>query len=223
MVVRLELKDFLRRENTVLVVWDVQKGLVERIFNRDEFMANLSAVLEAARKAEIPIMFTKITPLPPKYESRARRAFSGGRGGFNPSDLELAVGVREGEYVLNKNFASLFVGTPVEEMLRNAGIETVLLTGISTDVGIIASAWDALNRGFFPVVVSDAVSSPDKRAHEEALDVMSKHMAVSASREVILALEGPRKPYTGITVLYREKWRSKWREEMDTTRLTCLP
>ncbi|WP_449462725.1 cysteine hydrolase [Tardisphaera miroshnichenkoae] len=208
-MVILELRDFLKRENTVLVVWDVQKGLVQRIFNREEFMANLSTVLEGARKVGIPVIFTKITPLPPKYESRARRAFSGGRGGFNPSDLDLAVDVKEGEYVLSKNFASLFVGTPVEQMLRNAGIETVLLTGISTDVGIIATAWDALNRGFFPIVLSDVVSSPDKGAHEEALDVMSKHMAVLTSREVLAALEAVRKPYTGITALYRERWRSR--------------
>ncbi len=208
-MVGLELKDFLKRERTVLVVWDVQKGLVQRIFNREEFMANLSTVIEGVRKAGIPVIFTRITPLPLKYESRARLAFSGGRGGFSPSDLELAVEVKEGDYVLNKNFASLFVGTPVEEMLRNAGIETVLLTGISTDVGIIASAWDALNRGFFPIVLSDAVSSPDKKAHNEALDVMSKHMAVSTSREVLTALEAVRNAYTSITALYREKWRSR--------------
>ena len=47
-------------------------------------------------------------------------------------------------------------------MRRNAGIITVIFTGIDTEYGIESSARDAFNRGFYSVVVSDCVSSPDR-------------------------------------------------------------
>lgn len=45
---------------------------------------------------------------------------------------------------------------------KAAGITTIVFTGISTELGIESSAMDALNRDFYPVIVSDAVSSSDK-------------------------------------------------------------
>jgi nicotinamidase-related amidase len=42
-------------------------------------------------------------------------------------------------------------------MLRNAGIITIVFTGIATEIGIESSARDAFNRGFYSVVISDCV------------------------------------------------------------------
>ena len=42
-------------------------------------------------------------------------------------------------------------------MLRNAGIITVVFTGIATEFGVESSARDVFNRGFYSVVVSDCV------------------------------------------------------------------
>jgi nicotinamidase-related amidase len=43
-------------------------------------------------------------------------------------------------------------------MLRNAGINAVVFTGIATEFGVESSARDAFNRGFYCVVVSNCVS-----------------------------------------------------------------
>ncbi len=182
----MSYEEFLNAKRSVLVVWDVQNALVSRIFNKEEFMSSLGGVLSSARGAGVPVIFTKITPLPDKYESRARKYLSsrwGPRGNL-PVDWSLALQPKSDDYVLNKNTASLFTGTPVEIMLRNAGIETLILTGISTDIGVLATAWDAYNRGFLPVVIKDAVSSSDKKAHEEALDLMTKQFLVLDSGEL---------------------------------------
>jgi nicotinamidase-related amidase len=50
-------------------------------------------------------------------------------------------------------------------MVRNAGIATMIFTGIATELGVESSARDALNRDFYPVIVSDEVSSSDNDAH----------------------------------------------------------
>ena len=69
-------------------------------------------------------------------------------------------------------------------MLRNAGIITVVFTGIATEFGVESSAWDAFNRGFYPVVVSDCVSSPYKDGHDRSLENMKNLITVINSKDL---------------------------------------
>ncbi len=91
------------------------------------------------------------------------------------------------DIVIAKHTASIFIGTHVEYLLRNRGIETIVFTGISTEIGIASSARDASNRGFYPVVVSDTVSSMDREMHELALKVLTRMVVVSSSTDIINA------------------------------------
>ena len=69
-------------------------------------------------------------------------------------------------------------------MLRNAGIITVVFTGIATEFGIESSARDAFNRGFYPVVVSDCVSSPSKDGHDRSLENMKNLITIINSKDL---------------------------------------
>ncbi|MEM0147251.1 MAG: isochorismatase family cysteine hydrolase [Candidatus Micrarchaeaceae archaeon] len=184
--VYFKIDEVVSPEHTALVVWDVQKMLVEHIFNREEFMKNIQSLVETARNAGVPVFFTKITPLPEKFESGARLAMARYWGpiGNDRSMFELAIQPEEGETVINKNTASIFVGTNFELMARNAGIETIVLTGIATEIGVESTARDALNRGFYVVVAKDAVSSGDKEAHERSLANMQKLLMLASSEEI---------------------------------------
>ena len=62
-------KEIVDPEHTALVLWDCQDGLVDRIFDRGDFLENLKALVAAARSLKIPIVFTRITPLPAGYQS----------------------------------------------------------------------------------------------------------------------------------------------------------
>ncbi|MCL5092854.1 MAG: cysteine hydrolase [Candidatus Marsarchaeota archaeon] len=181
------IEDILDRKHSALVVWDVQNMLVDRIFNRDEFKDKLNAAVSAARSSDVPVFFTKITPLPGRYESRVRlsSARKWDMSKIPAEAFELAIVPEKDDVVLNKNTASIFVGTNFEMMVRNAGIESLVFTGIATEIGVESSARDALNRGFFPVVVQDAVSSADKDAHERSLTNM-KNMLNVISVEALL-------------------------------------
>ncbi|MEM0123757.1 MAG: isochorismatase family cysteine hydrolase, partial [Conexivisphaerales archaeon] len=160
--------------HTALIVWDVQKMLVSVIFNREEFLKNINDLIEAARAVRLPIFFTMIDPLPPAFQSPA--SLSMGRT-FNVQDrsaFELAIKPMDGEIIVKKNTASAFIGTNVELMLRNAGIDTIIIAGISTEIGVESTARDASNRGFYPVVAVDSCSSSDKTSHERSLENMKR-------------------------------------------------
>ena len=70
-------------------------------------------------------------------------------------------------------------------MARNAGIETLIIAGIATEVGVESTARDSSNRGFYTVVASDASSSSDKEAHERSTANMKKLFDVLTTDEII--------------------------------------
>ncbi len=179
------LREISQPEKTALVVWDVQNALVERIFNKDEFLSNLNELIDAARAKGVPIFFTKITPLPDKFESAPRRIMRRTRRlNFSGGGSDLTVTPAQDDIVISKNTASIFIGTNFELMVRNAGIATVVFTGIATEVGIESSGRDAINRGFFAIIAKDGVSSSNKEAHERSLKNMDGMLVVLSNTEI---------------------------------------
>lgn len=197
------LKEIVSPEHTALVVWDVQNALVNNIFNKQEFIAHLSSLLGKAREKGIAIIYSRITPLPPQYNSSwaiyaSMRRFGVDdpskippfmKPGTTDADIPAAVAPAENDLVVNKHTASFFVGTHVEYLLRNRGIETAIFTGIATEFGVESSVRDASNRGFYPVVASDVVSSMDKGMHELALKIMARIAITASSADIMKAWE----------------------------------
>ncbi len=180
------LRDILNPSKTALVVWDVQNMLVEGIFDKEEFLENTNALIGAARGKNIPIFFTKITPLPERFTSPARKLYSQRSDALkrSPEGFELTIKPDEGDTVINKNTASVFIGTNFELMVRNAGVITLVFAGIATEIGIESSARDAFNRGFHSVVAKDAVSSRNKEAHERSLQNMEGMFTLATVAEI---------------------------------------
>jgi len=69
-------------------------------------------------------------------------------------------------------------------MLRSTGIITVVFTGIATECGVESSARDAFSRGFYSVVVSDCMSSPDKNGHYRSLEYMKNLITITNLKEL---------------------------------------
>jgi nicotinamidase-related amidase len=102
-----------------------------------------------------------------------------------PNGQSLTIPPLENDIVIPKNTASMFVGTNFELILRNAGLTTVVFTGIATEFGVESSARDASNRGFFPVIASDAVSSFDREGHKRSLANMANMMILLSTEEIL--------------------------------------
>jgi len=191
MEITKEIKEILNPEKTLVLVWDVQNRLVNNIFNKDDFMAHIGAVLTSARESKVQVVFSKITPLPPKFESPVRKYFFKNMVPSNvkpaPDALDLTIPPLADEIIIPKNTASIFVGTNFELLLRNGNFTTIVFTGIATEYGVESSARDAFNRGFFPVIISDAVSSMNKDGHFRSLENMKNMSIIMTSDELALA------------------------------------
>ena len=73
------------------------------------------------------------------------------------------------ELILNKFSAGTFATTGLEQILRDRDVETVFVTGVSSDVCVSTTAREAADRNFQTVVVSDACTTLSHEMHEAAL------------------------------------------------------
>ena len=99
----------------------------------------------------------------------------------------------EGELVIIKQYASAFFGTSLASTLVARGIDTVVLVGVSTSGCIRATAVDAVQHGFIPLVVRDAVGDRTSQTHDANLfDLQAKYAEVVDERTAVAYLEEER-------------------------------
>ncbi|MEE8528462.1 MAG: isochorismatase family protein [Gammaproteobacteria bacterium] len=155
---------------------------------------NCARLLEAARSAGIPVLHTNVSYQP-----------GGADGGLFMRKLPLLKVFEEGsplgdfvdglepaagETVITKQFASGFFGTELANVLSSLDVDTVLVAGVTTSGCVRATALDALQNGFAPVVVRDAVGDRDPAPHEANLfDLQAKYADVISLSEAIKHLE----------------------------------
>jgi maleamate amidohydrolase len=93
------------------------------------------------------------------------------------------------EPVVVKQYASAFFGTTLAATLHTAGVDTVVVTGVSTSGCVRASAMDALNSGFRPQVVRQACADRSPALHEANLaDLDAKYADVVDLAEALAHL-----------------------------------
>jgi len=112
--------------------------------------------------------------------------------GADPSFAAFGEGLapEPGETVITKQYASAFFGTSLASTLTAAGIDTVLIAGVSTSGCVRATAVDACQHGFIPVVVREAVGDRAPGPHEANLfDLQAKYAEVKPLAEVAVYLQ----------------------------------
>jgi nicotinamidase-related amidase len=144
-----------------------------------DVVAAVVTLVDAARAADIPVVYTGVRYQPGGVD--------GGVFFRKVPPLELFVGESDAgslvpeltplsdEPLILKQYASAFWSTPVASMLHARGVDTVILAGVSTSGCIRASATDAMQQGFIPVVVREAVGDRNVGPHEANLfDIAAK-------------------------------------------------
>lgn len=156
----------------------------------EDALASNERLLSAARSAGIPILFTNVEYVAgganggmfyKKVPVLKHFEIGSPLGAFPPSLQPHA-----DELVVTKQYASAFFGTSLASTLTAQGIDTLIITGLSTSGCVRASTLDALQHGFAPFVVRDACGDRHPAPHEANLfDLQAKYAEVISEAEAL--------------------------------------
>jgi maleamate amidohydrolase len=144
--------------------------------------ASAAQLLDAARRSGIPVLHTNVVFTPGGTDGgvffrkvKALRLFErGAPGGYG--DFAEGLAPLHGEVVITKQYASGFFGTSLASTLTALRVDTLLIAGVSTSGCVRATAVDACQNGFIPIVVRDAVGDRNAGIHEANLfDIDAKY------------------------------------------------
>ena len=105
------------------------------------------------------------------------------------SEIAPSAGFQPGDLLVIKRHWGAFAGTDLEQQLKSRGIDTVVLTGISTNAGVESTARQGTGLGFAFVLVEDACSAQSAEDHRFAFEnVFPRLTRVRTTDEVLAAL-----------------------------------
>ena len=147
-------------------------------------------LLAAARTAQIPVLHTRVEFQPGGADGGVFFRKVGALECFVRGNPLTAFGEglapQAGEVVVVKQYASGFFGTSLASTLTSLGVDTLVISGVSTSGCVRATALDACQHGFVPIVVRDACGDRDQRVHEANLfDLDAKYADVVSEQEVL--------------------------------------
>jgi nicotinamidase-related amidase len=160
----------------------------------DGVVVVIEELLRQSRAAGVPVLYTTVA-----YDEEGRRTAAAFIDKV-PALLTLEAGSRwveidprlaplPGEPVLTKRFASAFFGTELASLLAAAGRDCLIVTGASTSGCVRATALDALQHGYRPLVPREAVGDRNPDAHEANLyDIDAKYGDVVSAEETLAYL-----------------------------------
>ncbi len=155
------------REQTALLVIDVQERLMPVIYEQEKIFANVNKLL---RGAEILSLETIITEQYPK--------------GLGNTCKEVEIG--ENKTLIEKVCFSCMLSEPVTEQLKLTNKKSLIICGVESHICVLKTTLDALKQGYEVHVVADAVSSRTAENKQIALDRMRQAGAFITSVEMIL-------------------------------------
>lgn len=186
---------------TALLVIDVQNGTysdkerARRPYFHEratsETIPNISKLLAACRRAGVDVIFTVIESLTLDGRDRSLdyklSGFNFPKGSWE-AQIPAEVTPLPNEIVLPKTSSSLFNSTVFDYVLRNIGIDTVLVTGFLTDQCVDHTIRDGADRGFYMTCIADACATENETRHANALSAFKGYCRIRRTEDVVAEL-----------------------------------
>ena len=179
------------RKNLAVIGVNINSGTFERIFSKLEFLTAFSYLREVMDKNSISYYSVQYEgcALPRDHmdDSIARKIGIIGRKTSStistPYEFQAQFNALE-KWGLISSRGRGNLGRSLES-IGKAGIRTVFLSGFITEFNILGAAFETMKRGLVPVVISDAVSSPNERLHFHGLEILSNFCFIMDSRDLM--------------------------------------
>ena len=210
-VVYTTLAELVNRKHTAVIVVDMQNDFCKAGWTFDRLgidismypsmLPRLSRFLTGARDIGVQVIYIQMTMLPNRMsESPAQIRFNmrlhlASHGATQPllytiedtpgQEIIAELAPEPGDLVVRKYRSSGFWGTNLDMLLRSNGIETVIVTGCTTEGCVESTARDAMFNDYYVVLPEDCVASDDPRQHKASLFLMRHRFDVVLSNDIL--------------------------------------
>ena len=196
----------LEPARTALVVIDVQRDFAAPdgamgvagcdLSDVEPTIDRIERLIAAARSANVVVAFARVVTRPETDSNALKLLYL--RKGYGEDAIAICrahtqgaayyrVEPQPGDIQIAKPMFSGFVGTDFDGQLRARGIETLVLTGLTTDCCVDCTTRDGFHRGYNCFVVSDACCAYGDELHAAALRGLTKNCAIQVSTYAVEA------------------------------------
>lgn len=166
-----------------LLVYDMQVGVLNQIADAERIVTRVVDLVTAARQGGYRIFYLRHMGVPKEVSgvARLRTAMTWQRvqhvadvgvaflRGSPEFELTPRLSPATTEMIFDKVTMSAFVGTPLDLVLRDCGIDTVAIAGVAMEVGIEPTVRHAADLGYLPIVVTDACGAGNAEAAKRSV------------------------------------------------------
>jgi nicotinamidase-related amidase len=186
----------IEASRTALVVIDLQKGIVSMPGaprSPAEVVARAARIAGALRAAGGTVVLVHVKPSADGKDSLKPITDAPGppgRGAPDWAEIVPELGPEANDIVITKRQWGAFYGTELDLQLRRRGVDTIILCGISTNIGVESTARDAFERGYQQVFVEDAMTARGADDHLHTVSSLFPRIGrIRSTDEVLAAIE----------------------------------
>ncbi len=165
----------LDKVSTALVIIDLQHGIAgsqTAPHSGPEVIANAVKLADHFRQQGSLVVLVRVSSFDGKDRLELRTDASSMRSASMPEGFDVIVeelGPKKGDLVITKHQWGAFYGTELDLQLRRRGIKTIVIGGISTNMGVESTARDAYERNYALVFAEDAMAARSSESHAFAI------------------------------------------------------
>lgn len=184
----------IKSKETALVVIDLQNGIVNREFSPftgEQVVQNADKLINAFKEKGAFVALVRVSSLDgkdmlkPNIDSKMNPIqLQDGWDNFVPELTNV-----DDTHVITKRQWGAFYGTDLDLQLRRRGIDTIVLCGISTGIGVDTTAREAYQHGYNQIFIEDAMTASTKEEHDHVCKYIFPRIGqIKTTEEFILSL-----------------------------------
>jgi nicotinamidase-related amidase len=171
-------------EKAALIIIDLQKGITGLVDSSAEIVKKSAELARVFREKGLPVVLVNVAGRAPgRTEAGPPKGLT-----FAPDWTELVpeLGQQAGDLLVTKHRVGAFLGTNLDELLRERGVTQVFLTGIATGSGVESTARSAYDLGYNVVFVVDAMADRDAEIHRHCVTKAFPKLGETETAEGVL-------------------------------------
>lgn len=155
---------------------------------QNRVLPNIRRLIDACRRAGGEVVYTTIESLTRDGRDRSLDHKLSGilvpKGAWEGKVID-AVAPGEDDIVLPKTSSGVFNSTSIDYVLRNLGIDAVIVVGMLTDQCVDMAVRDGADRGYFMVCAADACATHTQERHDHALSAFGGYCRVTTTDALV--------------------------------------